>query len=112
MVNFTLQTNNGNIIYGVSGMRSTVACMAMVKMATGNKFSIDDAFESDEEDPIRVYGSTTESAPLRSKRRSDDSKDGREYTREVRGGRYPGSCFVFGRVQSCVAWTMGNDGCG
>ena len=51
-------------------------------MASG-KFSIDDAFESDEEDPIRVYGSTTESAPLRSKRRPEDQKDSREFSREV-----------------------------
>lgn len=51
-------------------------------MAAG-KFSIDDAFESDEEDPIRVYGSTTESAPLRSKHRVDEQKETQDYTREV-----------------------------
>ena len=35
-------------------------------MATG-QFSIDDAFESDDEDHIRTYGSTTEHMPLRKK---------------------------------------------
>ena len=36
------------------------------------KFTIDDAFQSDEEDPIRVYGATNESAPLRQKRKLGD----------------------------------------
>ncbi len=36
------------------------------------KFTIDDAFESDDEDPIRVYGATTEIAPLRGKSRQQD----------------------------------------
>lgn len=48
-------------------------------MASGGKFSIDDAFESDEEDAIRIYGSTTESRPFKGKTRysslPDDSKD-------------------------------------
>jgi len=33
------------------------------KMAA--KFSIDDAFESDDEDPIRIYGSTTDHVPFK-----------------------------------------------
>ena len=41
------------------------------KMAT-DKFSIDDAFQSDEDDAIRLYGSTNESAPLRVKCRVYD----------------------------------------
>ena len=40
----------------------------------GGNFSIDDAFESDEEDPIRVYGATTDRTPFREKRRPDDVK--------------------------------------
>ena len=39
-------------------------------MATSGKFSIDDAFESDEDDKIRMYGSVTESAPLKTSRAS------------------------------------------
>ena len=37
------------------------------------KFNIDDAFQSDDEDPIRVYGSTCDNTPLnlRGKRRPD-----------------------------------------
>ena len=42
--------------------------------ALGGTFSIDDAFESDEEDPIRVYGATTDRTPFREKRRPDDVK--------------------------------------
>ena len=57
-------------------------------MASG-KFSIDDAFESDEEDPIRVYGSTTESAPLQSKRRPEEQKESRDYSREVNTNSKP-----------------------
>ena len=37
----------------------------------GGNFSIDDAFESDEEDPIRVYGATTDRTPFREKRPDD-----------------------------------------
>ena len=33
-----------------------------------NRFTIDDAFESDDDEPIRIYGSTTESIPLRTKK--------------------------------------------
>ncbi len=42
----------------------------------GGNFTIDDAFESDEEDPIRVYGSraTTERSALTEKRRPEDVK--------------------------------------
>ena len=74
----------------VGDMRSKSAHwtgMKAAKMASG-KFSIDDAFESDEEDPIRVYGSTTESLPLKGKTRysslPDDTKDeDHEIPREV-----------------------------
>ncbi len=46
----------------------------LAKMASG-KFSIDDAFESDDEDPIRIYGSTTESLPLKGKTRYSSLPD-------------------------------------
>lgn len=36
-------------------------------MISQNKFSIDDAFEENGDDPIRVYGSTTERSPLKAK---------------------------------------------
>lgn len=55
-------------------------------MASG-KFTIDDAFQSDDDDPIRLYGSTTDSVPLRGKRRpsDSDSRAERQSNREVVG---------------------------
>ena len=40
----------------------------------GGGFTIDDAFESDEEDPIRVYGTTSDRQPFREKRRPENVK--------------------------------------
>ena len=53
-------------------------------MASG-KFSIDDAFQSDDDDPIRIYGSTTDSEPLHGKRRpsESDSRGERGSNKEV-----------------------------
>ena len=39
----------------------------------GGGFTIDDAFESDEEDPIRVYGTTSDRQPFREKRRPENA---------------------------------------
>ena len=56
------------------------------KMA--GKFSIDDAFESDEEDPIRLYGSTSDHVPLKGKTRysqlTRDQSVERDLNKEVR----------------------------
>ena len=67
-------------------------------MANSGKFSIDDAFEleSDEEDPIRVYGSTTESVPLKGKTKytslEEEVKLNYDVPKEVRISSYLQSC--------------------
>lgn len=44
--------------------------MAGLFTSHGKQFSIDDAFEEDNEEMIRVYGSTTERSPLKPKNRN------------------------------------------
>lgn len=42
---------------------------------TGKRFSIDDAFEEENDDIVKVYGSTTERSPLKPKYRTVTSDD-------------------------------------
>ena len=44
--------------------------MAGLFSSHDKQFSIDDAFEEDDEEMIRVYGSTTERSPLKPKNRN------------------------------------------
>jgi hypothetical protein len=49
--------------------------MAGVFGSRERRFTIDDAFEEENDDAIRVYGSTTERSPLKPKNRNIMSED-------------------------------------
>jgi hypothetical protein len=49
--------------------------MAGVFGSRERRFTIDDAFEEENDDAIRVYGSTTERSPLKQKNRNIMSED-------------------------------------
>lgn len=49
--------------------------MAGVFARNDKRFSIDDAFEEENDEAIKVYGSTTERSPLKPKNRSITSDD-------------------------------------
>ena len=53
------------------------------KKMAGDGFSIDDAFQSDEDDAIRLYGATNESCPLQSKKRSYEDMPTTDQVRRI-----------------------------